>query len=205
MAGRTESCIMQPSSPLPDEADDHYPTRRSPVCSAFTLGARRLAGLHSLIGDSDANPRFHCGLETSVSFTAYTPFVVLAAIFLAWQYAAVIAVGAAALADLLFVGPPLEILERRSDVFGVLTFLAACGVTIFIAQLSRRAVDSHTRLKASQHSGVIFSLEDGQAWATWYGHETPVCLGPKEEVVEMMRDFIAQVELGEHFDKRSQR
>lgn len=144
------------------------------------------------------------GLETSVSFTAYTPFVVLAAIFLAWQYAAVIAVGAAALADLLFVGPPLEILERRSDVFGVLTFLAACGVTIFIAQLSRRAVDSHTRLKASQHSGVIFSLEDGQAWATWYGHETPVCLGPKEEVVEMMRDFIAQVELGEHFDKRSQ-
>src|SRR5262249_786662 len=45
-------------------------------------------------------------------------------------------------------------------------------------------------------SGVIFSLEGGQAWASWPGSPAPVRLGPEHEVTVMMQDFIAQVELG---------
>lgn len=50
-------------------------------------------------------------------------------------------------------------------------------------------------------SGVVFSVEDGQVWASWYGVDAPVRLGPCDQVVEMMEDFIAQVELGKSFDR----
>ena len=49
----------------------------------------------------------------------------------------------------------------------------------------------------SEAGGVIFSLEGGRVWASWPGADSNVVLGTKEEVAEMMRDFLAQVELGE--------
>ena len=43
--------------------------------------------------------------------------------------------------------------------------------------------------------GIVFSLEKGQVWASWYGQGPPVLLGSQRKVSEMMRDFIAQEEL----------
>ena len=54
---------------------------------------------------------------------------------------------------------------------------------------------------AERASGVIFSLERGQAWASWPGAAT-VRLGPHKEVAAMMEDFLAQVELGERLADR---
>ena len=50
--------------------------------------------------------------------------------------------------------------------------------------------------------GVIFSLEKGQVWASWNGTELSVRLGSAAAVVAMMRDFMAQMELGERMVER---
>jgi hypothetical protein len=43
--------------------------------------------------------------------------------------------------------------------------------------------------------GIVFSLEKGQVWASWYGRGAPVLLGSQRKVSEMMQDFLAQEEL----------
>ena len=50
--------------------------------------------------------------------------------------------------------------------------------------------------------GIVFSLEGGRVWASWHGSDSNVILGEKDQVAEMMRDFLAQVELGERLTKR---
>jgi len=45
--------------------------------------------------------------------------------------------------------------------------------------------------------GVVFSLIDGFVWASWPGTLTTIRLGPCETVTPMMRDFLAQSEVGE--------
>jgi len=54
---------------------------------------------------------------------------------------------------------------------------------------------------AAERSGIIFSLEDGQAWASRPGLGIRVRLGPEAEVTEMMHDFLAQQELAERLNK----
>ena len=54
----------------------------------------------------------------------------------------------------------------------------------------------------SEAGGIIFSLERGQVWASWPGTDSNVVLGGKGVVTEMMRDFLAQVELGERLTAR---
>jgi len=49
-------------------------------------------------------------------------------------------------------------------------------------------------------SQVVFSSQSGYAWASWYGSHSWVRLGPKEEIAEMMKDFLAQLELGERLN-----
>jgi hypothetical protein len=46
-------------------------------------------------------------------------------------------------------------------------------------------------------SEVIFSLDDDFVWASWSCAAPRVRLGRYEDVIAMMRDFIAQSELGE--------
>ncbi|WP_156457700.1 hypothetical protein [Altererythrobacter sp. Root672] len=52
-------------------------------------------------------------------------------------------------------------------------------------------------------SGVIFSLRDGEVWASWPGNPNAVRLGEVGEVSAMMRDFLQQVELGERLNRKS--
>ena len=56
----------------------------------------------------------------------------------------------------------------------------------------------------SDHSGsghlrddLIFSLTDGFVWASWPGTVASVKLGTWESVTAVMRDFLAQCELGD--------
>jgi hypothetical protein len=77
-------------------------------------------------------------------------------------------------------------------------FLAYCVLVIGLVQVVRKMVATFPRRADPQEesSGIIFSLENGQAWASWTGGDAPVPLGPCDEVAEMMEDFLAQVELG---------
>ena len=145
------------------------------------------------------------GHVSVLGFTPYVPFVLLTAIFLEWRFAVVVALVGALLGDLFFVGPPLQILEGPDDIFGVLSFLTATGIVIAFVHLVRRLVQDYGRLtdEHKAHSGIVFSLENGQAWASWYGPGSRVCLGPQEEVAEMMKDFLAQIELGKRLNRRS--
>jgi hypothetical protein len=47
------------------------------------------------------------------------------------------------------------------------------------------------------HDEVIFSLSDGVVWASWPEKTGWVELGPYESVIYMMRNFLAQCEVGE--------
>jgi len=51
--------------------------------------------------------------------------------------------------------------------------------------------------------GIVFSLEKGQVWASWYGQGPPVLLGSQRKVGEMMKDFLAQEELARRLSQRA--
>jgi hypothetical protein len=50
---------------------------------------------------------------------------------------------------------------------------------------------------------VIFSLDRGQVWASWYGQGPPVLLGSQRRVGEMMKDFLAHEELAKRLNRNS--
>src|SRR5262245_30907043 len=62
-------------------------------------------------------------IVSGAEFSPYFPSVLLAAIFLGWRYAAVVALASAIISDALFVGPPAQLLEGPSDLFGAGIFL----------------------------------------------------------------------------------
>ena len=49
---------------------------------------------------------------------------------------------------------------------------------------------------------IIFSLIDDAVWASWPGKEGSVELGRADAVSYMMRDFVAQCDLGERLSDR---
>jgi hypothetical protein len=125
----------------------------------------------------------------------YVPFIVLAAIFLGWRYAVAVALVSAGISDALFMGTHahLAILEGACDFFGVGGLLTTSALIIGFVEAAR----SILRDLIKEHTGgVVFSLRDGQAWASWYGHRAPVHLGAETDVAEMMQDFLAQLEFG---------
>ncbi len=49
---------------------------------------------------------------------------------------------------------------------------------------------------------VIFSLLDDAVWVSWSGKSPSVKLGRSASVIYMMRDFLAQYEIGERLNRR---
>ncbi len=137
------------------------------------------------------------GVVTGCEFTPYLPFVLLAAIFLPWQLAGAAALLSVAILGGLFVGPPSEFLVSNCFLSGAAIFLASSAMMIGVVLLIRR-VFAATQIRGIDESagGVVFSLEKGQVWASWYGSGPPVPLGSQGRVSAMMQDFLAQVELG---------
>lgn len=49
---------------------------------------------------------------------------------------------------------------------------------------------------------IIFSLVNGTVWASWPSKSASVELGHSDAVTYMMRDFLAQCDLGERMARR---
>jgi hypothetical protein len=141
------------------------------------------------------------GMVMGIGYCPYLPFVLLSAVLLGWRQAAVIALLSVAVADALFVGPRFQLLEETTDMLGDLGFLVVSALIIGLVQAIRTAFED---LIGPTGSGVIFSLKDGQAWASWPTAGYHLRLGPRDDVVEMMKDFVAQVELGKRLTREAQ-
>jgi hypothetical protein len=143
-------------------------------------------------------------LVTGIAVTPFVPSVLLSAIFLGARYASGVTIASAAVADAFFIGPPLELFEGPSDLIGLGIFFLASAMIIAFVQLVRNLLADTRQSERTPWSkgNVVFSLEEGQAWAGWHGERTRVRLGPQEEVAEMMEDFLAQVELGKYLNSK---
>jgi hypothetical protein len=136
------------------------------------------------------------GSVTGCEFTPYLPFVLLSAIMLRWWVAATVAVAAVAVMGGAFGGLPAHATACFEDSATI--FLASSAAMIGIALLVRRTVAALQKRGSDESAGgIIFSLEKGQVWASWYGQGAPMLLGSQRRVSEMMRDFLKQEELAE--------
>ena len=111
----------------------------------------------------------------------------------------------AAVADMMFVDPRFVPLAGPTDTFGISIFMASAALIILLVQAARLMLEACIKAApcGDGQTGIIFSLEKGQAWATWCGSERPIRLGPQSEVAEMMEDFLAQLELGKKLNDRN--
>ena len=142
---------------------------------------------------------------TGCEFSVYLPFVLVAALFMEWRYAAIVALASVGLADYLFMTHPPSFLHGPCDIYVVGVYLAASALIVGAVAFIRKIVAasfSPGDLK-DQPGPVVFSLEEDQAWAGWHGRRSTVRLGQKDDVAEMMEDFLAQLELAQRLNKRS--
>ena len=143
------------------------------------------------------------GAVTGCEFTPYLPFVLVSAIMTGWRYASAVAIASVAVLAGLFTGASHEPFQA-CFLSGAGTFLASSAMIIGVAALIRRVIAGLENRGAQENSGgVIFSLEKGRVWASWYGQDSPICLGSQKRVGAMMEDYLAQVEIGERLTRRS--
>jgi len=145
------------------------------------------------------------GFVTGCEFSVYQPFVLVAAVFMHWRYAAAVALASIGVADYLFM-THASFFSGPCDVYVVGVFFAISTLIIGLVQLIRtRFAGIISTDRSDFMSGqVVFSLENNQAWAGWHGRKTMVQLGTKDDVAEMMEDFLAQLELAERLNKPRQ-
>jgi hypothetical protein len=154
------------------------------------LGAAALAIPTGILSLDHALPAGAC-------CTTFFPFVLLSAVLLGSGYASAVAIGSAGLADALFMGPRYQLFESPMDGFGITASLISSALVIGLIYLFRRLLAHRDRPQPSASStGIIFSLDKGDAWASWRGVGGAVRLGPQAEVAAMMQDFLAQLEVG---------
>jgi hypothetical protein len=80
-------------------------------------------------------------------------------------------------------------------------FLGASAMMIGVAELFRRWI-SALQNREPDGGGIIFSLEDGEVWASWNGSGAPVRLGSKKNVSEKMKSFLAHADDPSHLKRR---
>lgn len=137
------------------------------------------------------------GTVTGCEFTPYLPFVLLTALFIGWRHAAVVALSSVAVLGGLFAGPLDEFLAAPCAVSAAAIFLGSSAIIIgSVAAVRRMLVELQIRRAGASNGGIIFSVEDGQVWASWNGSGPPLLLGSQDRVEEMMEDFLAQGVLG---------
>lgn len=138
------------------------------------------------------------GMVMGIGYCPYLPFVLLSALLLGWKRAAAVTLVCAVVADALFVGPRFQLFEGSTAMLGDLGFLVASALIIALVQAIRTAFEDLIGPTAA--NGIFFSLENGQAWASWPTAGFHLRLGPQDDVAEMMKDFVAQVELGKRLN-----
>ena len=142
------------------------------------------------------------GMVMGIGYCPYLPFILLSALLLGWRQSVVIALVSVTVVDALFAGTRFEVVESPTDMLGDVGFLVISAMIIGLAQAIRTAFDD--LVGPTRGGGVIFSLEDGQAWASWPTAGFHLRLGPQDGVAEMMTDFLAQVELAKRLNRSTQ-
>jgi len=142
---------------------------------------------------------------TGCEFSVYLPFVLVAAIFMEWRYAAIVALASVGLADYLFM-THTSFFAGPCDLYVVGVFLTISTLIISLVHGIRTRFAGVISTDRSEFASgqVVFSLENNQAWAGWHGRKTMVQLGTKDDVAEMMEDFLAQLELAERLNNPRQ-
>jgi hypothetical protein len=138
------------------------------------------------------------GAVSGCEFTPYLPFVLISAVLLRWWKAALVALASVAVLGGLFGGSPA--FELSCFMPAAATFLASSAVMIGFAMLVRRAAAAAEQSQGAA-SGLIFSVEQGDVWASWHGQGAPVRLGSQRAVAETMEDFLARDETGKLADR----
>ena len=138
-------------------------------------------------------------------FFTYMPFAILAGALLNWRAAALVSFAAWVTADLLFMTPRFEFNLGAAELIGFVVVAISATLIIALVEAVRTIVENSLRPAKPEGfaAPVVFSLEQGDAWASWYGSHSWVRLGPDEEVAEMMRDFLAQRELARRMESGS--
>ena len=139
------------------------------------------------------------GLVRGCEFTPYLPFVLICALFLRWWQAALVALASVAVLGGTFVG--LSHLGSTCFMSGTAIFLGSSAVIIAVATFGRDIISAVQGVRESR-DGIVFSLDKGEVWASWYGQGLPIRLGNQRRVAEMMEDFLAQVEVGKRLTGR---
>jgi hypothetical protein len=143
------------------------------------------------------------GVVTGCEFTPYLPFVFLCAVMLRWWQAGAVALASVAILGGVLQGPPRHMLALPCFLPSAGIFLASSAGMIGIAVLVRRVVATLQKPNGSS-DGIIFSLDKGEVWASWYGHEQPVRLGSRRSVAKMMDDFLKQEQLAKRLAASSE-
>src|SRR5262249_26245359 len=116
------------------------------------------------------------GAVTGCEFTPYLPFVLLSAMLLRWWIAGMVALTSVAIMGGLLGGLPAYVLPCFINSTAV--FLGSSALMIGIAVLIRRTITALQRRGADESpGGIVFSLEKGEVWASWYGQDAPMLLG----------------------------
>ena len=130
-------------------------------------------------------------------FTPYLPFVLLSAVMLRPWQAIAVALASVGLLGGLFMGPPSESFVSECFLSSAGLFLASSAAMVGVVILVRRIFAAMQHRGADEAlGGIVFSLEQGKVWASWYGQGPPVLLGSQRKVVAMMDDFLRQEEFG---------
>jgi hypothetical protein len=136
------------------------------------------------------------GVVEGCEFTPYLPFVFLSAILLRWWQAAMVALGSVVVMGAVIFGQPVEHLFSSCFQTSACWFLVSSAVMIGAVMAIRQVIAAlHGRGADETEGGVVFSLQDNQVWASWYGLDEPVRLGSQQKVEIMMADFLAQSEV----------
>jgi len=144
------------------------------------------------------------GVVTGCEFTPYLPFVLLAAILLRWWQASAVAIVSVAILGGLFTRSLADVITLPCFISGAGMFLASSALIIGVIVLVRRMITALQNRGADESlGGIVFSLEEGTVWASWYGQGTPVRLGSQRRVSEMMKDFLAQEELARRLNRQN--
>ena len=124
------------------------------------------------------------GVVTGCEFTPYLPFVLLSAILLRWWQAALVALASVAILGGIFIGP-LHEFAPACFVSSAGIFLGSSAAMIFTMVVIRRVVRAlQVRGEDESEGGIVFSLDRGQVWASWYGQGPPILLGSQRKVSE---------------------
>jgi hypothetical protein len=144
------------------------------------------------------------GVVTGCEFTPYLPFILFSAILLRWWKAVAVALASVAIHGVMFVGPPSEFLVSQCFLSSAGIFLISSALMIGAVMVIRRVAAAMLRRDFDESAGgIVFSLQNDEVWASWYGAGPPIRLGSQNRVEIMMEDFLAQGELGKRLTQRS--